>query len=550
MALTTGNSPVERSEDDDGLKRRTVNLRTSTRIARFLTIAVVVFVLSAIGFSLWMTREHDRLALRGSEQMVRGGLASLEDTLRTVTMDFAIWPDAVAAVSANDRTWIWENIGISAAVTETTDLMMVQMPDGSAPFGWAPGMDAEPSTTLIPAPAVDKLRALLDKLPIEERSPVTVIFDAGETIWLLSSARIVSADPAEDPASDAQIGRLIFGFRMDDELLREIGSQYLIDDLHLEISPVNPPISIPLIDGTGEAVAYAVWTPPRPGAEILRGIALPFALVLLLLTTIALISSRLLSRSAERLEIALTAAENASHAKTDFIANISHELRTPMNGVFGLGRLLQQTQLNERQKGMVDMLMNSAETQMNLIDDLLDVSSIEHGRFSLTIAPFSPAATVKSVCDVSRIAATTKGLELALEIDDPDGTEVLGDRGRFRQVCANLVGNAVKFTQQGGVTVRLRIRERLGQAFVALEVTDTGPGIPEHEREKIFDRFSRGLRAVGAKTEGSGLGLSIARTIVDLMGGRVTLESSETEGATFRVEIDLDKVDRRANRVG
>ena len=521
----------------------TSSLRVSRRIGRFLTIGVIIFALAAAAFAFWVTREHNRLAGTASEQMVRGGFSALDDTLKTVTMDFAIWPDAVEAMRADDRTWVWENIGISAAVTETTDLMMVQTADRSTAYGWSPGMDAEPSTELLAPEVIDLMNALLDEVEIADRRAVSAYAMSGDTRWLLSAARMVSDDPAEDPTSDAEIPRLIYGFELDTELVREIGAEYLIEDLSIAEQPVGDTTAIPLAGHAGDPIAYAVWTPPRPGDQILRGIAVPLTVGVGMLTLIAFVSAGLLSRSARRLESTMLAAQAASRAKTDFIANISHELRTPMNGIMGLTALLRQTALDDRQQEMVGMLSSSAETQMSLIGDLLDISSIENGHLSLNLAPFRPADIARSVSALFQIEATDKGLALITKLDDMPENSVIGDRERYRQVCANVISNAVKFTESGQVTVSMHQRERLGEALVTLEVQDTGPGIHAADREQIFERFAQGRSRQLGKAHGSGLGLSITQTIVELMGGTVSVDSVPGQGSTFVVDVPFELAD-------
>lgn len=520
--------------------RGTRNLRTSNRIASFLTISVVLFAITAAGFAFWITREHNRLAASGSEQMIRGGMSALDEKLKTVSMDFAIWPDAVRALREDDAVWIWENIGISAAVTETTDIMMIVPANGQHSYGWVPGMDEKPSTTLLPDDVVNKMNQLTSTVPMQERRAVTAMHRGSDGIWLLSVARIVSDDPSEDPADDGLISRLIFGFKITDALLQELGQQYLISDLSLATSPEEGRDVIPLLGPSDEVLAYASWSPPRPGDLILRQIALPMVVALGTLTLIALISSNLLSRSARRLESAMRSAQEASRAKSDFIANVSHELRTPMNGVIGLSGLLRQSGLDDKQTRLVDMLQSSANTQMRLIGDLLDVNTIEHGRFNLNIAPFVPQKVVEGVCTMFEIEATGKGLELELKHSDSQGISVLGDPERFRQVCANLVSNAIKFTDTGKVTVDLKVRPRLGQAVVNLLVTDTGRGISKEDLRHVFDRFAQGTTRERGKASGNGLGLAIAKTIVDLMGGAISVDSTLGKGSQFRVEIGFE----------
>ena len=528
--------------------RTTRNLRASRRIGQFLTISVVLFAITSFGFVYWITREHNRLAESSSEQMIRGGISALEEKLRTISMDFAIWPDAVIALRNNDRDWIWNNIGISAAVTETTDLMMVAPADGQTPYGWAPGMDAEPSTTLLPEQAVNDMLALIGAIEVSDRRAVSNLVATEDATWMLAAARIVSEDAADDPASDGDISRLIFGFRLSEDLLTALGQDFLIEDLSLAASPSDAGVHIPLMDGAGTVVTNAVWTPPRPGDQILRSVAVPLILALALLTTIALVSSSLLSRSARRLESAMLTAQEASRAKSDFIANISHELRTPMNGVMGLARLLRQTDLNHKQNGMVEMLMTSADTQMRLIGDLLDVSSMEQGRFNLTIAPFSPVSVVSKTCDLFEFEAKEKGLELKLVQTDPEGIQVLGDSERFRQICANLLSNAVKFTDHGQVLVEIKVRRRLGEAIINLTIADTGRGIAREDLDRVFDRFYQSNAGPLGKSAGNGLGLAITKTIVDLMGGSIDVNSAPGKGTEFKVEIGLETAEAEVPR--
>ena len=236
----------------------------------------------------------------------------------------------------------------------------------------------------------------------------------------------------------------------------------------------------------------------------------------------------------------MMAAQQASRAKTDFIANISHELRTPMNGILGLASLLKQSRMDDKQQEMLGMLTSSAETQMHLIGDLLDISSIENGHLSLNLGAFSPSQVVLSVCALFEIEAAKKGLSLRVEIEDGSDQQVIGDKERYRQVCTNIVSNAVKFTTKGDVSVSLRQRARLGEAVFTLEVLDTGAGIHPDDQAQIFDRFAQGRSKQTGKAAGTGLGLSITRTIVEIMGGTVSVSSELDNGSCFVVEIPFE----------
>lgn len=515
-------------------------VRISNQIGRFLSIAVILFALTSVGFAYWITREHNRLADTSSEQMIRGGFSTLEDTLKTITMDYAIWPEAVNAINGEEIGWLWDNIGVSAAVTETTDLMLIVPPHDAEPYGWIPGMDETPKSGLLAPEYLRLVNRLLDEVDKSERRAISTIIQNGDEVWLLSSARVVSDDPAEDPADDGAIPRLVFGYHLDEDLIQDVGREYLIDDLVLSNDLDDEHSAFALEDLAGQSVAYAVWTPPRPGDQILRQIAVPLAIALAVLTVVALISSSLLSRSARRLESTMLTAQAASRAKTDFIANISHELRTPMNGIIGLATLLQQSDMGDRQNKMIKMLLGSARTQMGLIGDLLDISSIENGHFNLTLAPFDPKDVVEDVVGLFEIEAKDKNLELRLEISSENDLDIIGDKERFRQICSNLISNATKFTDEGHVAVTLTCRSRLDDAVVELTVTDTGPGIKPADQARIFERFAQGGTQRTGKATGTGLGLSITKTIVDLMGGEIALKSQTGKGSTFTATIPFE----------
>ena len=190
---------------------------------------------------------------------------------------------------------------------------------------------------------------------------------------------------------------------------------------------------------------------PRPGASILRQVALPLGLALLLVAVVSAISSGYAVRSARRLEHALQAAKAADRSKTEFLSNVSHELRTPMNGILGVAQLLQTTQLDEEQRELVGVLFSSANTQMALISDLLDFSRIESGNRQLVNEPFVPAQILSDLEEMLRVVADKKGIGLDARWDPRGGSTVRGDGRAFRQIVTNLLGNAVKFTERGRV---------------------------------------------------------------------------------------------------
>jgi signal transduction histidine kinase/CheY-like chemotaxis protein/HPt (histidine-containing phosphotransfer) domain-containing protein len=243
-------------------------------------------------------------------------------------------------------------------------------------------------------------------------------------------------------------------------------------------------------------------------------------------------------RVERRLRHANRAAEEANKAKSLFLANMSHEIRTPMNGVFGMTDLLMQTELSERQSRLVGTINQSAKTLLTIINDILDVSRIESGKFELDRHEFDLRHCVEGAVEMFAEDAQKRGLELAFFMAGDVPELVVGDAVRLRQICINLIGNALKFTKAGHVSVRV---EMVGQApdtaTVRFEINDTGIGIDPQVRERLFQPFAQADSSITRRFGGTGLGLSISRHLVQLMNGRIDLES--TPGVGTRITFTL-----------
>jgi two-component system, sensor histidine kinase and response regulator len=234
------------------------------------------------------------------------------------------------------------------------------------------------------------------------------------------------------------------------------------------------------------------------------------------------------------------AAEDAAVAKARFLAAVSHEVRTPLNGIIGMTDLLAGTALSDKQREYVDTARRSSEALLSMLSDILDYSRMDAGKLQLARVAFDLRQCIDDAADILAPAAREKGLELSVYVDDRIARRVVGDPHRLRQVLLNLGSNAVKFTPAGGVVIRAELAAEA--AAIAFSVADTGIGVPESDRERIFEPFQQVDTSTTRRHGGVGLGLAIARQIVATMGGAIEVESNAGRGSTFAFAIELPPV--------
>ncbi len=277
------------------------------------------------------------------------------------------------------------------------------------------------------------------------------------------------------------------------------------------------------------------------------------------------IGTRKINRSRERLQLLLQHTEElnqvlaeetdranaladrekkASAAKSEFLANMSHEIRTPMNAIIGMAELLSETELSQRQRHYVSMFQSAGENLLNIINDILDISKVEAGHIELEQTGFDVIELVVSTCDIMGERAQNRGIQFNIVNGKALPTFVIGDPARIRQVLVNLVGNAIKFTKKGSITVTLdtAAEERAEPGTTTtlrFSVRDTGIGIPEDKLPIIFDNFTQSSSSTTREYGGTGLGLAISKRLVNLMGGEISVSSREGEGSCFSFTVPL-----------
>ena len=523
--------------------------RLSRRLAIIHMFALIGLIAAFVVGILWIADEHDDLARASTSQMVNSGLNAIIAKPKNMVVDYSIWTEAYDAVQQQDVDWLYRNSGTAASDIGTLDLIVFLDLATGFDVGWKAGSPSGGELGLIPADVRRSVIELASQEPIDVKEARTTFAQFDGATWVLAVARVVPTHGA--PETGVETAPLqIHGLRLSSGLLKaDIGERYLVEDIRIAGKDTEADDAQILSDWRGEVLGKIVWTPPTPGQEILDRVSVPFAAAVVIVAGIGILLSVIAFRSARHLEDALLQARAGDRAKTEFVANLSHELRTPMNAVIGVTELLLGQNPTPKQKSLLDIQLDSAMHQVNLIEDLLLLTESDAGRRQNPPKELVIAQVIDDVLNSLDRKISEKSLSIKKEIDDLSNRKVIGDEKSIRQIITNLVDNAIKFTDAGVITISSSVNMKDNKADCRISVRDTGIGISEDNQAKVFDRFFQVDSSTDRMSGGSGLGLAISAFLANSLRGTLEVESEPGRGSCFTLEIPLEVAHAPAARL-
>jgi signal transduction histidine kinase len=533
------------------MSARTSSERRDLKRIIVITLAALTLVVAgAVGLMGYAAVGIDRLQAEKERELAQVRLdRTLEGLIENINSS-AIWNDSVITLAGEpDLEWLQTNFGDYYADFMGHAVTLIYDRHGELILTSRESDPVDPASERAFIKAVTPLVAEVSREAAGKRDRPRVSFDAavnrgalvraGADIYLVGFGTVVPEDMTQPRLQN------------DPVIVSAKPISELLGALEKDLAIRNPVIAETGVSGSkqgylvlsgpdGEVLGHVRWTPDRPGLSVLQGAAPAVAGLILLLAAAALalfVRVHGIVRRLEENEVDLTEArdraEGANVAKSRFLANVSHELRTPLNGVVGMAEVMAMDELSPIQRSRLDVLRESSNNLLRLIERLLQVTRLERREVLVDRIVFDPTAMTGTMVDQYRAAARAKGLELTLH-----GAETgsrLGDELHVQQVLDFLIDNAITYTDDGQVSVSVGPRD----AAVRFTVTDTGMGIAPELLPRLFDVFVQADDSITRRFEGAGVGLSICRNLVEAMGGRISVDSEPGRGSTFTVDLPL-----------
>ena len=507
---------------------------------------LLLLAFSIVGAALWIAGSHEnRTDLRVERRIVVAQRDELLADLSRVSIDYSWWDEAFERVKARDVDWLDRNYGEFLYKVHGLDMAVIRSPSGDLVYASLEGLRVKEDPSRRFGVVLDRLLASLQGNNLIGPTPVAAVIRGGGGVYAVAASAILLEQDTPNRATAGEAGRLIFARQIDERLLGRLERDYGIDDAALVDHPLPGKESVELDDPDAVPVAYIAWQASLPGASLQRWlmIALPVVFVLLaLLSWVGFVNVRsALAASLEREDALRRLAEEQrlQRFRADFVSMVSHELRSPLTSVIGHSALISQAQLPEQARRQGSIIHRAGEAMLQLVNDLLDMAKLDGGHLELEAIPFDLRRLAEECGQLLGPQAAAKGVELRLPAPEALPEEVIGDPGRLRQVLINLLGNGLKFTEQGSVALEMELEPEGEKALLRAAVTDTGRGIPAERLDAIFQPFSQADVSVARRYGGTGLGLSICRRLIELMGGTIGVRSQEGRGSTFFFTVRL-----------
>ena len=505
--------------------------------------AMAVFV----GCLLIWAHQVDHDVRKQEEDLVRRGLlASIHEIERSILPE-TTWDEAVVNLD-NRFNPAWAAANLNDYLAQNIDFEQLFVLDGDN----RPIYARRRQTTVAPAEfrhfsGAERLIAAVRHAEAE-RGPIALRRAGAKTLVshpiqasdfilhedgvYLVSVTLVQPDLATAVPKGPYAPLVVAALRMNGQSLGRLQERFQLADLkasrgETRAAPGDARVALPIV-GSDRPLVLS-WPPHKPGAELAHAAALPIALVLLVFGIVGFVMIVRIRRTAAQFI--------ANHrSQNEFLANMSHEIRTPLNGVNAIAAALGRTALSPTQAEMVGIIQGSGETLERVLSDVLDLSNMEVGVVRVEHQPFHLGDIIRSVAALASARAEDKALDLIIDVDPAAEAAVTGDAVRVKQILNNLVSNALKFTNEGYVAIAVRAE---GPGRWRIDVQDTGVGFDPADKDRLFGRFQQGDGSTTRAYGGVGLGLTICKQLVDLMGGEIAANGAPGEGATFSVRLPL-----------